>query len=538
MPEVREGREVAPPWTLALAGGVAFAAGYPPRPAWPLTFAGVALGLAALLRAGGRRETVACAVLTKAAAVVPALSYLSGVSPLAHALVASVFLAVWTLLGLAFWELKRAGGRAAALGAFPFLWTLAEWTANDLHFLPSHIISWWDALAEPGLALAPYTGLYGVTFLAACGVALATTAREWRRGSAAGRRTLLRCCAPWAPAALAPLVLAATLERRAPEARTLRVAAAGLAANDSLEEHLESGEWTPERRAGVLAHIDRRMGELDALLAGERPDLLVLPEDAIDFTLRRSRSEEAYRLWGVENNGALLDAYRALARKAGVDLAAGMTTVRAGARRNSVVVFGRDGSLAGLRDKYYLTPGSERWPLGRWLPVWLAFAGDPKFAEHDMQYVPAEEPFPLLRAGGWSLGAAICLEGQMPSAYRAFKRAGADAIVYLSNAHWFRADPGGYNAQVLRMVRLAAAAYGLPVVLTGKAGYVGQVDERGRASVWPAFGPGSREQLRFATVAAASRSETVPSRYGEYYALLSALGLAFCFATARVSASA
>jgi hypothetical protein len=81
-----------------------------------------------------------------------------------------------------------------------------------------------------------------------------------------------------------------------------------------MELYLRRGQRQPEP-AAIEAYIRRRTGEFREALRGQSPALVVLPEDAIQFSLPASRSADAFARFGVENNGLMIEAYRDLAKE-------------------------------------------------------------------------------------------------------------------------------------------------------------------------------------------------------------------------------
>ena len=194
------------------------------------------------------------------------------------------------------------------------------------------------------------------------------------------------------------------------------------------------------------------------------------------------------------------------------------------------MLVGKDGSLLGLRNKWKLTPGSEYWPFGA--PLWLLLSGE-QFIDPRYQYSRPERPFPPLESNGWRLGASTCLEGHMPEMYLGWRRAGAELVLFLGNAHWFRRAPEAYNRQLLRTVRLSAAAFGLPIVMTGKANHAGAIEPDGTFEVRPWVQDGGVEAAHEFLIRRAPSTPTAAARWGEYYLLLSALLVPLLLLAAR-----
>lgn len=534
MPEAKVGNR---PLFLAAGAGFLYYLGFSPLSWWPLTFAGVFLLVGLLDSTESPRAAAGRAMLWKSVALMPTVPYLSGLGISVHVVAVGAHVLCWGLMAAAHVAAGRAFGPTAALVALPALWTLAEWLGTVKHFLPSHVTTWSQALAGPGALVAPYTGALGVSTVAVAAATLPWALRRLREAPAASRRAKRALAALAYSLLLLPPIAGRLLYGPPPPPRdepSLRVATFSLRANDAMEEYLGQGEWTAERRRSVEAYIKGRVDGFRDLLRGMAPDLVVLPEDALDFVLSESRSREAFERLGVENNGVLIEAYRGLARSVAADLAIGLTTIRGGRRYNSTLLIGKDGALLGLRDKWKLTPGSEYWPAPAWLPVWALFSGDRQYVDPDGQYSAPKDPFPPMTLRGWTLGASTCLEGHMPSMYLGWRRAGAELVLFLGNAHWFHWDPGTFNIQLLRIVRISAAAYGLPVIMTGKANHAGAIRSDGAARVWPWVLDGGVEAVHEVLVARAPPWRTPAARWGEYYLWGSPIFLAILFLTARL----
>lgn len=527
-----ESRRALTPVALAAAAGLLYYLGFSPLSWWPLTFLGATLLIFLLDASASPRDAVLRAAIMKFVALMPTVPYLSGLGFAVHLVAVLIHVACWGLMAWAYWQARRRHGRLTGLLLLPSLWTLAEWLGTVKHFLPSHVTTWSQALAAPALGLAPFIGAHGVTTLAVALAALPWAARRTfvgapRAARAALAAALLGC---FGPPVAGRLLYGPT--PKVPDEPPLRVSTYSLDANDAMELYLRQGQRQPEP-AAIEAYIRRRTGEFREGLRGQSPALVVLPEDAIQFSLPASRSADAFARFGVENNGLMIEAYRDLARASRSALAVGLTTIRGDRRYNSTLLIGKDGGLLGLRDKWKLTPGSEVWPA-LWLPFWFLFAGNQQYVDPGRQFSRPAEAFPPMPLDGRRVGAVTCLEGHMPTMYLGWRQAGAELVLFLGNAHWFHWDPGTYNIQLLRTVRLASAAYGLPVVMTGKANYAGAILPDGTYRTWPWVLDGGKEGPHEVLVPRAPREPTVAARWGEYYLPLSALLLPLLLLAARL----
>lgn len=506
---------------LAALGGLFYYLGFSPLSWWPLTFLGATMLAGLLDSSESAGAAVSRAALWKTVALVPTGTYLSGIGLGVHLTGAAVHIGCWAALGWCYWGARRRQGRLAGLLVLPCLWTLAEWLGVVEHFLPSHMPCWSHALWEPALRLAPHVGVYGVSTLAVL-AAVAPWAARLVLNAGAGETPAARVLAACAYAGLLlPPLFGRALYGPAPSeavGRSMNVTIVSLGAEDKMTIYLRNvrRETGPQEE-----HLRRRTTLLRELLRGRTCDLVVLPFAAIPVGPAEPRSPAAFERFGIEEDGALVEGYRDLAKGAGSPLAASLRTRRGGRAYISTILIGKDGSLAGLRDKWKLTTASETWPR-LWLPFRFLLAGSNDTIDPAHQFTPGAAPFAFLTTDPWPIGALICLEGHMPSMYLGFRQAGARLVLLLANANWFNWEPGTFNIQLLRTVRLSAAAYGIPVVLTGKAGYSAAIAADGSARVWPWISEEGKGEAYTAAVAAAPPGLTLAARWGEYYLPLSA----------------
>ncbi|MFH2204779.1 MAG: nitrilase-related carbon-nitrogen hydrolase [Elusimicrobiota bacterium] len=517
---------------LAVSCGLLFWLAMPPYGLWPLSIIGCALLTAALARSRSAAQAVVLAALSKAAYMPTSHSYLGSLAPSVMILYTANQVLVWALFGAAFHVIRTRRGTIAAVSTLPFLWVLFDWLTLRLHFLPSELVNWGGVFGHTPLRqLAPCVGVYGVTLLAAAAGAVPVLVHLIRSNGTKRPRTALRPAG--AAAGLLALALAAGLlalhTGGKPEAAPapLRVATVGL--DRTWEKGIaawdEISSLNPRIRGVFKDFVRLRLERIERAIPQPPPDIIVLPEDAIDVFMLGDRSPQAFARWGIENNGLLIEAYRDFARRAGAAVLVGLTTRRQGALHNTVLHIGRDGALLNRYDKVRLTAGSEYWPLAHvLLPYWKLFHAHPDFVLFDQQYSRGSEPARLLEHGGRSFAAPVCLEAQMPGRVLAWRRAGAEFLTVLTNSSWFGDRPLIYNRQTLGLNRLLSAAYGIPIFLSGKSNYYGFIDPAGAVSVRPAFGGKEAAGVVIHELGAGAR-RTAAVRLGEFTLPLSLLGL-------------
>lgn len=161
------------------------------------------------------------------------------------------------------------------------------------------------------------------------------------------------------------------------------------------------GTWDlPRIRAAAGADLDAALA-LIGRAAAEKPDLIVTIE-ALNQTipchdLRYDLAAESEPL-----DGPLMSRLAGLARSGRTYIAAGLMTRREGRVYNSVVLFGRDGRMAGLYDKVHLPVSEVR--------------------------VTAGSSFPVFQTDFGCLGLLVCWDMQYPEAPRILTLAGARLI--------------------------------------------------------------------------------------------------------------
>ena len=99
---------------------------------------------------------------------------------------------------------------------------------------------------------------------------------------------------------------------------------------------------------------------------------------------------------------------------------------------NSAFLVRADGLDDYRYDKRHLVPIVERAPL---LPA--AWVGGPEY----FGSFAAGEGWPLAVVGSETFGVLICYESTFPGASRAFRRAGADVLVNITNDSWYGGEP-------------------------------------------------------------------------------------------------
>jgi apolipoprotein N-acyltransferase len=167
--------------------------------------------------------------------------------------------------------------------------------------------------------------------------------------------------------------------------------------------------------------------------AVERPSLIVWPETAVPFFLRRE-----------PELGARV---RAVAVATGVPMLVGSPDLGAdGLLYNSAFLIGTDGRLAGRYDKRHLVPFGEYVPLQRvffFLDKLVTGIGD--FGRGQTATVFAD--------GLGRFSVMICYEVIFPGEVREFTQAGAQLLVNITNDAWFGRSGAPYQHLAMAAIR-------------------------------------------------------------------------------------
>ncbi len=330
---------------------------------------------------------------------------------------------------------------AAAPLAFAALWALGEALRSEALGVP------WLLAAHPlarqplWLQTADLGGRYavGFTLLAAnAGIGLALV-----------RRSAAPLIAPAAVVALALGYGAWRLGPGAPLAtESVRVGVVQAAVPQS--ERFQRGS--------ALRNVERHARLTRELAAREPLDLVVWSETAVDIDL--------------DETPALRLQLALLARQIGVPLVTGAPRSAGGRRTNSVVLIDPARGLADTYAKQRLVPFSEYDPA---LAAPLAPLLGP--VTEGEPYVPGAAAH-VFRGAPIPFAAPVCFEITYPGLNRAFRAAGAELLVNLSNDAWF--GRGGYAEMHFAHAVLRAVELRSWVVRGANTGISAVIDPAGR----------------------------------------------------------
>jgi apolipoprotein N-acyltransferase len=309
----------------------------------------------------------------------------------------------------------------------------------------------------PLAALAPWTGVFGLSFAVALGGAAFAELAAARAGGARPPRG-----AALALVAVAALHGAGALDvaRDPGDAglARLRVAVA--------QGNIDQGvKWSPEWAGRTLAIYE----DLTRRAAAAGAELVAWPETAVPGS--------------PDADPELADWLAGLARETGASLVVGGLGYqeRAGRRRfwDSAFVWDREGAFVARYDKAHLVPFGEYVPLrdflGRFVEAIARGAADT-----DVSAGPGPRALRLPSAGGASVtvGVPICYELLFPDLVRRFTADGAEALVAITNDAWYGRTGAPY--QFLAITALRAAESRLWIARAANTGVSALIDDRGR----------------------------------------------------------
>jgi apolipoprotein N-acyltransferase len=362
--------------------------------------------------------------------------------------------------------------RSYAVPAVAALWVAIESTHGWFGFA-------WHTLGNAGidmsvpLRLAPFTGVYGLSFLfVMLSAALALVVLRHSRREMA-----------WVLAL--PLLY---LLPRMPEASAGQERAALVQPNIS-----ESEDWTPASFSETVTRL--RVLTLQAANAVTPPPRLVVwPEVPAPFVYDSDSGfrSEAQDLARASRSFFLFGA---------------VAHTPAGAPLNSAVMIGPDGEDLGRYDKIYLVP------FGEFIPPLFGFVN--RITQEAGDFA-AGTRIVLFRAEGRSVGTFICYEAALPHSARRFAAAGAEVFVNISNDGYF-----GHSAaqdQHLKIVRMRAVENRRWILRSTNNGITAAIDPAGRVLERLPANRAAALQAHYSYIS----TQTVYTKWGDWFPLLCA----------------
>lgn len=357
-----------------------------------------------------------------------------------------------------------------AIPSVAALWVAIERTHGPLGFA-------WQALGNAGigmgvpLRLAPYTGVYGLSFVfvvLSAALALAVLRRKRRELAWLAALPLLYLL-PALPAAQPGTEQAVLVQPNVPQ----------------------DEEWSASR----LSETMNRIGylTLSAAIApgAEPPTLIVWPEVPAPFY--------------YDSDPTFREEVTSLARTAHSAFLLGVVAhTPQGAPLNSAILLGPGGEFLGRYDKIYLVP------FGEFVPPLFGFVN--RITQEAGDFAPGER-IVIFRSDGRRTGAFICYEAAFPHLVRRFAAEGAEVLVNLSNDGYFGRSAA--RAQHLKIARMRAVENRRWLLRATNNGITAVIDPAGRVI---ASLPPDRPAVLPAQFSYIS-GETFYTRHGDWFAL-------------------
>ncbi len=374
------------------------------------------------------------------------------------------------LFGMALSLVHKATGSARiALAAAPIFWAGLELAAARITSVP------WDQLGYSQVdnalvnQLAPWTGVYGISFLLvavnaliAGGIALNRCAHQRLLGIAGVTLALLATAGiyikPPRPASTATAVLIQP---------NLDVAGSGL--------WMGPGEWDRHiadfnKLAAMqcktyiagIPQTSASTGEIVCPPFPTHPDLIAFPESPAPFFEDDARFQKSLIDLAQTTQSPLV------VGNIGMDVSSGENNWR---ESNSALVVSADGARVGRYDKIHLVPFGEYVPFSRL----LFFAR--KLTGKVSRFTPGDER-KVFRLNGHRYGVFICYEAVFADEVRHFAQLGAEVLVNISDDGWYGDTSAPW--QHLNMARMRAIENRRWILRDTNNGITAAIDPYGR----------------------------------------------------------
>jgi len=362
-------------------------------------------------------------------------------------------------------------GQGALLGA--------HWTFGDLGYF---------ALDTPLAKLAPMVGLYGFSWLIAffvaaiCVLVLAVWKRDWF--------TVRNLCLTLMLVAILLAGLTLLPQRRA------------------FGKPLSVIVFQSDTRVGLVYReaIRRAIDAFFQKYPENRPDLVVLPEDAAIFSISQSEERELLRQFFPDSQRPGLVVTNA--------------TIRENGRRVKYTLYAdRNGEIVARQPKTFLIPGGEIMPV---VLDWLFRAVGrsdfmPLFKER-RQIFPAPLEPKFVDFSGTKLSAAVCSGVITPQLYRHLAASGAEILINQTSFSVFHGSRTLLD-QMTRMARFQALVNARPLIQSANAGESLIIDSYGNIT---ASAPSLGNYIIAGTVIP-NNAKTLTQRFGDWPVGFSAL---------------
>jgi apolipoprotein N-acyltransferase len=378
------------------------------------------------------------------------------------------------LFGLFVVLVRRAtGSTRLALAAAPVLWTALELAAARITSVP------WDQLGYSQVdnalvnQLAPWTGVYGISFFVVFVNALLVSHLLFKRPGGwwlsgvvalgllfsvmAGVLYILPTPAPTATAVLVQ--------------PNLDVAGDNSWAGPEWDRHIAefkrlAGEQCKTYIAGI-PQTGAPQGEIVCPPYATHPDLVVWPESPAPFVEDDARFQQALVGIAHEEQAPLV------VGNIGTDFSAEEQLWR---DYNSALVVGADGARVGRYDKIHLVPFGEYIPFQNLLTFAHKLTG--KVSSFTRGSEPRVFRLGSQNGGAHRYGVFICYESVFADEIREFSQLGAEVLVNISDDGWYGDTSAPW--QHLNMVRMRAIENRRWILRDTNNGVTAVIDPYGR----------------------------------------------------------
>lgn len=371
--------------------------------------------------------------------------------------------------GLAVMLLRRATGSVAwALLAAPIFWAALELAAARITSVP------WDQLGYSQVdnlfvnQLAPWTGVYGISFLLvavnallAGGVLLASRPARLRSSGAgvlimaAGLAGLGRHASP-APTSATAVLVQPNLDVGSDDAWP------GLQWNQHIDQFVQLAEEACKSYIAGIPQTGAKTLQPDCAAPVAHPDLVAWPESPAPFAEGDPRLSAALATVARDTKSPLV------VGSIGMEYAPDIQEWR---DYNSALVIGPSGTRIGRYDKIHLVPFGEFVPFKNL----LFFAR--KLTGRVSEFTRGTER-KVFRLNGHRYGVFICYEAVFADEVREFSALGAQVLVNISDDGWYGDTSAPW--QHLNMARMRAVENRRWILRDTNNGITAAIDPYGR----------------------------------------------------------
>jgi apolipoprotein N-acyltransferase len=373
------------------------------------------------------------------------------------------------LFGLSVMLVRRAtGSTSLALLAAPILWTALELAAARITSVPWDQLGYSQVDNELVNQLAPWAGVYGISFVLVAVnafIAAALVLRGRKERFTSGAVGMLLLVGGWAGIFLS--------------GPTANANATAVLIQPNLdvgsEDAWPGAEWQPhmdqfahlaeEQCKTYIAGIPQTSapsGEIVCPPYPTHPDLVAWPESPAPFAEQEPRFQQ-----GMASIARIVQAPLVVG-SVGMDFS---QQDQAWHDYNSSLIVGADGARIGRYDKIHLVP------FGEYIPFkdFLFFAR--KLTGRVAEFTRGDER-KVFRLGGHRYGVFICYEAVFADEVRQFARLGAEVLVNISDDGWYGDTSAPW--QHLNMARMRAIENRRWLLRDTNNGITAAVDPYGR----------------------------------------------------------